>query len=74
MFSAPYVRTRISSLHVKRYRSIQEPTLKNLPELIVIHGPNGVGKSNIMRAPSLLLDRVSRPNPLPIPLSHPLLV
>jgi hypothetical protein len=53
--SPDYVRTRIARLKVSGYRSLYDVELDDLPDIVVFHGKNGTGKSNLMRAPSLVL-------------------
>lgn len=50
-----YVRTRIARLQVSGYRSLYDVELDDLPDIVVFHGKNGTGKSNLMRVPSLVL-------------------
>jgi len=50
-----YVRTRITRLKVSGYRSLYDVELDDLPDIVVFHGKNGTGKSNLMRVPSLVL-------------------
>jgi len=45
--------TRIRRLYVRGYRSIRELELTDLPPIVVLHGENGAGKSNILRAMAL---------------------
>jgi ABC-type transport system involved in cytochrome c biogenesis ATPase subunit len=53
--SSEYVRTRIARLKVSGYRSLYDVELDDLPDIVVFHGKNGTGKSNLMRVPSLVL-------------------
>jgi len=53
--SLPYEATRIRRLYVRGYRSIKELDLADLPPIVVLHGENGAGKSNILRALTLPL-------------------
>jgi len=53
--SKGYVRTRVSRLKVSGYRSLYDVELSDLPDVIVFHGKNGTGKSNLMRVPGLVL-------------------
>ncbi len=57
--SSDYVRTRIVRLRVSGYRSLYDVELDDLPEIVVFHGKNGTGKSNLMRVPSLALGWVA---------------
>lgn len=50
-----YVRTRIARLKVSGYRSLYDVELDDLPDIVVFHGKNGTGKSNLMRVPSMVL-------------------
>ncbi|MEX1366951.1 MAG: AAA family ATPase [Nannocystaceae bacterium] len=50
-----YVRTRISRLKVSGYRSLYDVELTDLPDVLVLLGRNGAGKSNLMRVPGLVL-------------------
>ncbi len=50
-----YEPTRIRRLYVRGYRSIHELDLVDLPQIVVLHGENGAGKSNILRAMALPL-------------------
>lgn len=43
-------RTQVSSLKIEGYRSIRSLELAPLQKMIVLHGKNGSGKSNILRA------------------------
>lgn len=43
-------RTKIRSLEVSGYRSLKHIKLDDLGDIVVLHGPNGCGKSNILRA------------------------
>ncbi|MCX4243847.1 ATP-dependent nuclease [Paraliomyxa miuraensis] len=54
--SSDYVRTRIVRLRVSGYRSLYDVELDDLPEIVVFHGRNGAGKSNLMRVPELVLE------------------
>lgn len=62
----PYRRTAIRSISIKGFRSIYDLTLKDLPDLVVLHGPNGSGKSNIVRAIHLALRAAASPGELPL--------
>ena len=53
--ASDYVRTRITRLKVSGYRSLFDVELADLPDVIVLLGRNGAGKSNLMRVPSLVL-------------------
>lgn len=53
--AADYERTRITALHIENYRSIRELQLNDIPDLVVLHGRNGSGKSNVLGAVSLAL-------------------
>jgi ABC-type transport system involved in cytochrome c biogenesis ATPase subunit len=53
--SSDYVRTRVARLKVSGYRSLYDVELDDLPEIVVFHGKNGTGKSNLMRVPALVL-------------------
>ena len=53
--SSDYVRTRIARLKVSGYRSLYDVELDDLPDIVVFHGKNGTGKSNLMRVPSMVL-------------------
>lgn len=48
--TSEHERTKILSLRVRNFRSIRELTIDNLPDIVVFHGENGTGKSNILRA------------------------
>ena len=61
-----YRRTAIRSVRIRRYRSIQELDLDDLPPIVVLHGHNGAGKSNVLRAIRLVLRAASLPGDLPI--------
>src|SRR5262245_53187470 len=50
-----YRRTAIRRLSVRRYRSISDVVLEDLPSIIVLYGPNGGGKSNILRAAQVVV-------------------
>lgn len=65
-----YRRTAIRKLSVQRYRSLKAVVLEDLPEIIVLYGRNGSGKSNILRATQLLLRAAGRPGPLPTSLQE----
>lgn len=49
-------RTRIVSLKIEGYRSIRSLELTGLGEVVVLHGKNGSGKSNILRALRLAVE------------------
>lgn len=53
--ASDYVRTRIVRLKVSGYRSLYDVEIVDLPEIVVFHGKNGTGKSNLMRIPELVL-------------------
>lgn len=46
----PFHRTMVTSLRVQGYRSLRKVEIADLSSLVVIHGANGTGKSNIIRA------------------------
>jgi len=50
-----YVRTRIKRLKVSGYRSLYSVELSDLPDIVVFHGKNGTGKSNLMAVPGMVL-------------------
>ncbi len=50
-----HVRTRIKTLSVRGYRSLRQVELRDIPELVVLHGPNGSGKTSIVLAIRLVL-------------------
>jgi hypothetical protein len=50
-----YRRTSLRALKIQGYRSIENLELKDIPSLVVVHGQNGTGKSNILRAIRLAL-------------------
>jgi hypothetical protein len=55
-----YQATRIRRLYVRGYRSIRELNLADLPSIVVLHGENGAGKSNVLRAMALPLQWLGR--------------
>ncbi|MFH1465769.1 MAG: AAA family ATPase [Pseudomonadota bacterium] len=61
-----YRRTALRRVHIRGYRSLRDLTLEGLPDLVVLHGPNGVGKSNILRAVRLALAAATQEGELPI--------
>ncbi|MEO7328644.1 MAG: AAA family ATPase [Minicystis sp.] len=62
--SPPYAPTRIRRLYVRGYRSIKELDLVDLPSIVVLHGENGAGKSNILRAMALPLRWLASDGPI----------
>lgn len=63
-----FQRTMVTSLRVQGYRSLREVEIADLSSLVVIHGANGTGKSNIIRAVQHILFWASASGFLP---SHP---
>jgi hypothetical protein len=49
------IRTKVAALKIEGYRSIRSLELTGLNETVVLHGRNGSGKSNIVRALRLSL-------------------
>lgn len=60
-----YRRTAIRRLSVRRYRSLRDVVLDDLPEVIVFYGKSGTGKSNLLRAVQLALRAAALPGALP---------
>lgn len=60
----PHTPTRIRRLYVRGYRSIRELDLVDLPSIVVLHGENGAGKSNILRAMALPLRWLAGDGPI----------
>lgn len=48
-------RTKITSIEISGYRSIKHVKLDDLGDIVILHGPNGCGKSNILRAIDCIL-------------------
>ena len=48
-------RTRIDHVWAKGYRSLYDVDVSGLGNIVVLHGRNGAGKSNLMRVPELVL-------------------
>ena len=61
-----YTRTAIRSLSIKGFRSIRSLELENIPDLVVLHGPNGCGKSNLLLAAELAIRAATLPGELPV--------
>jgi predicted ATPase len=66
----PYARTAIRRLSIRGFRSIRSLELPEIPDLVVLHGPNGTGKSNLLLATQLVLRAAARPGELPIGREH----
>jgi len=47
------ITVRISALHITNFRAIKEFHLENIPDLVVLAGPNGTGKSTVLEAIAL---------------------
>jgi AAA15 family ATPase/GTPase len=54
---------RIKSIDITNYRTIEKVKLNNIPELVVLTGPNGVRKSSIMEAISYWKETVATYGP-----------
>ena len=50
---------KISSINIDNFRSIKDFRLENLPDLVVLAGPNGTGKSTVLEAIALWKESVA---------------
>ena len=61
-----YQRTAIRRLSIQGLRSIRSLELTDIPDLVVLHGRNGAGKSNLLLAAQLVLKAAAIPGELPV--------